>query len=244
MMMKKNLYLLFWGLIALTSCSLNDPLAYENDPAIYFANKDINYSFFYAESASSKADVFITVHAMGNPSPSDRSFSLVQSNVSDANAAVSGTHFLPLSSQDVQKRMVMPAGQSEVKVPITLLKDPSLDLKTVKLTLKVAANDHFKVGVLECDTTNIMFSSLAIKPTNWSDWYNAFGDSWGSVKMRFIIDNTGITNFDTIPSDSSFLYFLNSKIQQKLFEYNNLHPDAPLAEADGTLVNFDNPYIW
>lgn len=243
MMMKNNLYLLFWGLIILTSCSQNDPLAYKNNPAIYFANKDVNYSFFYAESTSLKADVFVTVHAMGNPSPSDRSFSLIQSNVSDANAAVSGIHFLSLTSPDMQKRMVMPAGQSEVKVPITLLKDPSLDLETVILTLKVTANDNFKVGISECDSTNIMFSSQAIKPTNWKDWYDAFGASWGSVKMRFIIDNTGITNFDELPSDSFYMRFLNSKLKQKLFEYNNAHPGAPLAEADGTLINFDNPYI-
>ena len=244
MMMKKNLYLLLWGLIILASCSQDDPLTYKNDPAIYFASKDVNYSFFYAESTSLKADVFVTVHAMGNPSPSDRSFSLIQSNVSDADAAVSGIHFLPLTSQDMQKRMVMSAGQSEVKVPITLLKDPSLDLKIVKLTLKVANNDNFKVGISECDSTNITFSSQAIKPTNWKDWYYAFGASWGSVKMKFIIDNTGITNFDKIPSDALYyLLFLNTKLKQKLFEYNNAHPGAPLAEADGTLINFDNPYI-
>ena len=108
----------------------------------------------------------------------------------------------------------------------------------MKLTLKVATNENFKVGVSECDSTNITFSSQAIKPTNWKDWYYAFGTSWGSVKMRFIIDNTGITNFNTVPSDINYLIYLNDKLKQKIYEYNTAHPTAPLVEADGTLVEF------
>ncbi len=49
------------------------------------------------------------------------------------------------------------------------------------------------------DSTVISFSSQAMKPINWKAWYYAFGASWGTVKMRFIIDVTGITNFDEVP---------------------------------------------
>jgi hypothetical protein len=237
--MKKYISLIC-GLVALASCSQQEPLGYVDNPAIYFDNDDINYSFFYAETASATADVYLTVHAMGNTSAVERPFTLVQSNVGDSDAAAAGTHFLSLSSDEMKKRMVMPAGQNEMKLAVTLLKDASLDLTTVKLKLKVADNDNFKVGVVEKDSTIITFSSQAIKPTNWADWYNAFGESWGSVKMRFIIDNTGITNFDSVPEDVYYLLYLNEKLKQKLYDYNVAHPDAPLAEADGTLVEFDN----
>lgn len=217
-------------------------MGYEDNPAIYFAGSDINYSFFYAESNNSKTDVYVTVHAMGKTADVDRAFHLEQTNINVKDAAQSGVHYLSLSSDEMKKRMVMPAGKNEMKLAITLLKDASLDLETVKLTLKVVNNDNFKVGVIEKDTTNIVFSSQAIKPTNWDDWYYAFGASWGSVKMRFIIDNTGITNFDTVPSDTYYLVYLNDKLKQKLYEYNAAHPNALLAEADGTLIEFENPY--
>lgn len=239
--MKKYIFLLL-GVVTMSSCSQQEPLAYEDNPALYFGGDDINYSFFYAESASSQKDVYVTIHAMGNPSNTDRAFSLEQTNTKATDAAQADVHYLSLSSVEMKKRMVMPAGKNEMKLAITLLKDASLDLKTVKLTLKVADNDNFKVGVMEKDTTNILFSSQAIKPTNWDDWYYAFGASWGSVKMRFIIDNTGITNFDTVPTDTYYLVYLNEKLKQKLYEYNAAHPSAPLAEADGTLIEFENPY--
>jgi hypothetical protein len=235
--MKKYIYFLL-ALVVMSSCSQQDSISYEDNPAIYFANDDINYSFFYAESVSSQADVYVTVHAMGKASNVDRTFSLEQTDVDAKDAAQSGVQYLSLSSDEMKKRMVIPAGKNEIKLAITLLKDASLDLKAVKLTLKVKENDNFKVGVIESDTTNIVFTSQATKPANWKDWYYAFGTSWGSVKMRFIIDNTGITNFNTVPSDINYLIYLNDKLKQKIYEYNTAHPTAPLVEADGTLVEF------
>ena len=226
------------------SCSQNEPLAYEDNSAIYIANDDINYSFFYLETDANVANIYIKVHAMGKPSDVDRPFLLIQANTDDAGAAVADKHYLAFDSEEMKMRMVMPAGRNEVEIPITLYKDESLELTTVKLLVKVAENENFKMGVSEMLDTEIRFSAQAIKPTNWGDWYYAFGASWGSLKMRFIIDNTGITNFDKVPDDYSYLYYLNDKLKQKLLEYNTAHPDALFAEADGTLVNFDNPYIW
>lgn len=243
MIMKRILYLMTIACL-MFSCSQNEPLAYEDDPAIYIANDDINYSFFYLETDADVDNVYIKVHAMGQLSDVDRSFSLIQSNAGAAGAAVAAKHYLAFDSEEMRMRMVMPAGRSEVEIPITLYKDASLDLTTVKLLVRVAENENFKVGVTEMKDAEIAFSAQAIKPTNWSDWYYAFGASWGSIKMRFIIDNTGITNFDKVSDDYSYLYYLNDKLKQKLLEYNTAHPSALLAEADGALVNFDNPYIW
>lgn len=242
MIMKRMLYLMI-SLCLMVSCSQNEPLAYENNPAIYIANDDISYSFFYLETEADKDNVSIKVHAMGQPSDVDRPFLLLQANAGAAGSAVAGKHYLPFDSEEMRKRMVMPAGKNEVDVPVTLYKDASLDLTIVKLLVKVAENENFKVGVVEKEDAEIAFSAQAIKPTNWVDWYDAFGASWGSVKMRFIIDNTGITNFDKVSGDYSYLYYLNNKLKQKLFEYNTAHPDAMLAEADGKLVDFENPYI-
>ena len=243
--MKKYIYLVMvaLGILTLASCSENEPMAYEGQPALYFANDDINFSFFYAESAGDRSSVDITVHAMGPVSDVDRAFTLYQENAGEADAAQSGVHYLGFDTDEMKQAMVIPAGKSEIKLPIVLLKDNSLDTKTVKLKIGIRPNENFGKGVVEKDSTVISFSSQAMKPANWKDWYYAFGASWGTVKMRFIIDVTGITNFDQVPEDYDYLIYLNGKLKSKLFEYNSTH-EQPLQEVDGTLVEFENPYIW
>ncbi len=244
MIKMKNKLIYAAAAILVASCSLNEPLEYENAPALYLPKNEFNYSFFYAGAELAEATVNITVHAMGKPSDVDRPFVLAQSNTGDADAASPATHYLAFSSDEMKRRMVMPAGSSEVEVPITLYKDASLELATVKLSIRCVENDNFSIGVTEMQKAVVTFSSQAIKPGNWADWYYAFGASWGSRKMRFIIDNTGITNFDTVPNDDDYLIYLNNKLKQKMYEYNTENPGAPLSEADGTRINFDNPYIY
>lgn len=243
--MKKYICMLVVSLLtmALTSCSENEPMAFEGTPALYFANDDINFSFFYATTDADQDTVDITVHAMGPAADTDRSFTLCQENEGAADAAIAGTHYVGFDTDQMRQLMVMPAGQNEVKVPITLIKDASLDTKTVTLKIGIRPNENFAKGVIENDSTVVTFSSQAIKPNNWADWYYAFGASWGTVKMRFIIDNTGITNFDNVPEDYNYLYYLNDKLRSKLFDYNASH-DEVLQEADGTPIEFENPYIW
>lgn len=239
--LKATLTCLAIALVSLTACSEKDILQYEDQPALYLVNAEKSYSFFYSESGSDEDTVHVTVHAMGNVASEDRAFTLRQTNAGDADAAVAGVHYKDLASAEMRQLMVMPAGKSEVQVPITLIKDASLDTRTVRLRLEVEPNDNFAKGVVEKDSTVITFSAQATKPNNWDDWYYAFGETWGTVKMRFIIDNTGITNFNNIPTDYYYLYYLNGKLKSKLYDYNASH-DTPLQEADGTLIDFENPY--
>ena len=227
-------------LFAVSSCSDNEPTDYTGGSALYIDNEAVSYSFFYAEDASDRASVNIKIHAQGLPSAENRAFTLYQKNAGESDAAQAGVHYLSFDSDEMKQVMVMPAGKNEVEVPVVLLKDASLDTKVVKLKIGVKANENFASGVVEKDSVVISISSQAIKPTNWADWEEAFGSSWGSVKMRFIIDNTGITNFDEVPDDYSYLEYLKNKLSSKLYEYNAAHPDDPLAEADGTLVDFDD----
>ncbi len=243
--MKKYIFIMMaaLGILSLASCSENEPMAYEGQPALYFANDDVDFSFFYAGNAGDSSSVDITVHAMGPVSQADRAFTLYQENAGDDDAAQAGVHYVGFDTEEMKQAMVIPAGKSEVELPVILLKDKSLDAKTVKLKIGIRPNENFSKGVVEKDSTVISFSSQAMKPANWKDWYYAFGSSWGTVKMRFIIDVTGITNFDQVPEDYDYLVYLNGKLKSKLFEYNSTH-DQPLQEADGSLIEFENPYVW
>lgn len=231
------------ALAATTSCSDNEPIAYENEPALYIDNdKNINFSFFYSTNTDGRDTVYAKIHAMGYPSDTPRSFTLYQMNAGEPNAAQAGLHYIGFDTEEMQKLMVMPAGKSEYELPIILLKDASLDNSVVNLKIGIRPNDNFVEGIKEKDSLVVSFSAQALKPTNWDDWYYAFGSSWGTVKMKFIIENTGITNFDNVPTDTDYKNYLNTKLKSKLFDYNQSHPDAPLAEADGTLVDFSAPY--
>lgn len=233
-------FLIFTGF---TSCNENEPLEYSDVPSLYIDNDDMNFSFFYSKSSNGRDTVNIKVHAMGPASEQDRPFILIQTNSADQDAAKEGTHYIAFDSEEIRNAMVMPKRRTETEVPIILLHDKSLDIKTVKLKIGIKPNDNFAAGVIEKDSTVITFSAQALKPSNWDDWYYAFGKTWGSVKMKFIIDNTGITNFDVVPTDTDYLLYLNNKLKNKLEEYNNAHPDSHLSEADGTLIDFENPYI-
>lgn len=225
------------------SCSENEPASFEGSPALYFDCDDINYSFFYSADGADRDTVMIKVHAMGYPSVTDRTFTLTQTNAGETGAAVSGRHFVAFDSGEMTPRLVIPAGKSEVDVPLILLNDESLASEEVRLVIGILPDANFSEGIVEHDSVAVTFSAQATRPANWDDWYYAFGASWGTVKMRFIIEHTGISDFNNVPDDYYYLLYLNDKLKSKLYEYNAAHPDEPLAEADGTLIEFDNPYI-
>ena len=61
--MKKYIIMAVMMLLTMSfvACSENEPMAYEGYPALYFDNKDINYSFFYATSDADRNEVEIPV---------------------------------------------------------------------------------------------------------------------------------------------------------------------------------------
>ena len=239
--MLKHIYIPLLALaLLLYACQENEPMTYEDDPALYFDQDDISFSFFYSTGDGLIDTIEVKIHAMGYPSDVDRPFILTQTNAGEDDAAISGLHYLSLESDQMLDDMVMPAGQSETNVHIVVYNDESLDLvESVSLKLGIVPNDYFDYGIIENDSVVITLSSQATKPSNWDDWYYAFGSTWGTVKMKFIIQHTGITNFDEVPTDTDYLIYLNDKLCNALEEYNAEHPDDPLAEADGTLVTFE-----
>lgn len=239
-----------------TSCTENNMEEYENDPAIYFLNgsvynddgtvssgklqKDsVNQSFFVYDSDKMRDTVYVFVKTMGKVSSTDRPIALVQTNTGD-DAAVPGTHYVPLDDPEVTKHMYVPAGKVYAKIPIILLRDKSLQTSQKRLELEVAKNECFRPGIDAWRKFVITTTDLAVKPAMWdSRWRYYFGPTFGSVKLKFIINATGYTDFDNLPSDYSYITWLKTTVQQAFFDYNKAHPDDPLKEADGTLVTFD-----
>ena len=241
----KNKYIilaLFGVLIA--SCKENVALEYENDPALYFVHEQyvqqdsINHSFFFIPG-NEPDTVYVEVQTMGYLGKQDRPFLLEQTNSGDENAAIPGVHYVAFSDPDLAKHLVIPAHSERVSIPIILLRDESLNLKEIRLSFQFVQNDYFRPGIPEWSEFLITTTAQAVKPDLWDNlWYMFFGSSWGSVKMKFIIDATGITDWETRSSDLAFYMYIQKKVLTEFQNYNLANPNNPLREADGTLVSF------
>lgn len=235
-------------LVVAVSCKENDAFFYQNDPAIYFANEkgvlngqmdSIPYSFFIANNTVVDDTIHVKICLSGLPVDYDRPIKLIQTNVGEEDAAVSGIHFVAFDDPLIIDSVCMPRGQSLAYIPIVLLRDISLKTKEKRLKLAVGQNEYFRPGVDEFRNFTVTMADFTIKPKLWdSYWKNFFGPTFGSEKLKFIIQVTGFTEFDVYPSDFQIGNYLSIVFQKKLAEYNEAHPDNPLAEADGTLVGF------
>jgi hypothetical protein len=244
-------------MVIVVSCKENEMDDYVNDPAIYFAhgsnysldgtlantisqNDSINYSFFILDDSIKRDTIYVFICTQGEIVDYDRPISLIQTNEGESDAAVSGVHFVGLDDPAVKKSLVVPADQVYAKVPIIMLRDASLELEEKRLELSVAQNEYFRPGIDEYRNFIITTTDIAVKPSNWDTrwkWY--FGPTFGSVKFRFIINATGYTEWEKVPMDFSYISWMMTVVQQKLYDYNLAHPDDPLKEADGTLVTFN-----
>ena len=252
-MKQHTIYALLATLLICIGCQEQDMMRYEDDPAIYFANEElsayysvqsdsINHSFFiYGEDVTTDT-VHVLIRTMGMPVDYDRPVKLVQTNAGAPDAAIAGTHYVPFDDPALADSFSIPAGEVSHFVPIVLLRDNSLKTETVRLELTLEGNEHFRQGIDEWRNFLVTTSDTAVKPKIWdSYWRYYFGASWGPEKMRFIIQSTGLTDFDTQPSDYSYLNWLGDTAKQALLEYNADRPEEEwLREADGTLVSFDN----
>lgn len=238
--------LIFLLIVSTIGCKENTALEYENDPALYFENSyytqqdSIAHTFFIQPDDQMRDTVFVEILTMGYPTDTDRPFVLEQSNAGKPGAAVAGKHFVAFDDPEMLEHLKIPKGSVRKSFPLIVLRDPSLELEEVRIELKIGENEFFRSGIDEWTNFVVKTTSMAVKPTSWdTQWKYYFGPTWGSVKMKFIIDNTGFTEFDGGFLNSDYSNYLSSKVKQKLLEYNTNHPDDPLSEADGTLVTFE-----
>lgn len=237
--------------ILATGCKQNELPLYEEIPAVYFSylghGKNIGYqvdslkhSFFVLNSNIEKSAVMIRVNSMGGPSDTDRPISIEQTNVGKENAAAAGVHYVPFSAPESMVRMMIRAGRVYDSIPIIWIRHKDMDISTIKLDIKIVENDYFRPGIDKYTGFSITTTAMATKPGNWgSSWSRAFGATWGSVKMKFIIDYVGTIDWENPSSDTNYLNYLRTKSIQKLKEYNEAYPESPLKEVNGDIVTFN-----
>lgn len=243
------LTLLVLALLA-TACQELVVNKYEDDPFLYFyrGNFDIYgngqhdsliYSFFLKESARQRDTLWVEVRLSGVPSPLPRPVPVIQVPA-DTLDAVPGRHYIPFDDPEVKNLVMLPANAVKAKVPVIVLRDSSLALAEYAILLEIRDNDQFDLPLPGQERFLLRVSDLATAPPNWTTattslWRRVFG-VWGAVKMRFIIDHVGFSDFELTSITGDMQDYLKTKARQKLAEYQAIN--GPLREADGTLVQF------
>ena len=224
-------------------CEENMPLTYEGKDAVYIYStnhtRTTEQTFFLIPESQERDTIWIQVQLMGKVASKKRPFVLKQINVAEDNAAISGIHYVSFDDSEMSSHLFIEKDCAEVQVPIILLRTPDMELNKYKLVLAIEENEYFAAIDLPyyADYT-IMTTAIAVKPSRWdTTWHSLFGE-WGSEKMKFIIEATGYTSWDESINDSQYKAYLQTKCKTALYEYNQSHPDEPLTEADGTLVEF------
>ena len=253
----KIVYCVVMLLFVTTACEQFQGIEYSDEPTLNFTiNTDLNtgarkdsltHSFFMnppnpdLEIIDGKEyqTIYIDIFTMGILSSENRLVSFYQQNEGQADAAIAGIHYIPFDDERVKNKMFIPAGANKASVPVVLINDESLQTQTVRLVLGINPNEYFSGGVTELSQFKLRVTAMASKPSIWDNyWADSFGRSWGTEKMRFLINSTGYTDWEERVKDSYLLLYMK-RINQKRFEEE--HPaDNPLLEADGTVVSFTN----
>jgi hypothetical protein len=129
--------------------------------------------------------------------------------------------------------------------PLIVLNSPEMQNGTFRLVAEVAQSDDFVLGAtgLEIGNTTslasriINISAQLIRPSYWPvGGYGNFG-LFSKTKFRFMMEATGLTNFDSNVIGPDQYYNMPITLERKLAEYEAIN--GPLIDENGLRVTFN-----
>lgn len=216
-----------------------------------------SYSFVYGADTRTRDTLWYEVETMGKLRDYDRPITITQVDTTGV-MAVPGTHYVPFDAPELAQYYVVKANTVRARIPVVILRDKSLKDEVVTLKFRITPNQWFESGYDRFQTRTLTLTDQLSKPSNWDfdypgpfDTYTIslkdyFGE-YGQVKHKFLISHTG-GKWDEdyikalMTGDSNYLEYLYGKMREELATENAQRAQqglAPLAEADGTPVTFD-----
>jgi hypothetical protein len=201
------------------------------------------YTFYYEKATETQDTVFFDIYAIGGVSKEDRSFTLEQVQVPNVTNAVAGKHYVAFNDPKATKNFVIKAGAIHTKVPIILLRDPSLKTTTYILKFNVVEDKNFKTGEINNLWRKIEFTDRLSQPAAWNaSAIQFYYGKYSVVKHQFMIQSTG-EKWDQdfmvgLPSDYSLLQYWIGTLKINLVTFNSNNPGNPLRDENGELVIF------
>lgn len=240
----------------LAACDTKEKFDYKAHNNLYFEVEDnLQMNFFYRDRETvSRETIYVTVKVSGGPRDYARAINLkpVTLDKKEMLPAEVNTHFLPLDNPETAGEMVMPAGKVETRVPIILLRHPSLREDAYYLALQVEPNKDFATETATNLVQNIDIMDMPFRPSNWDDWGtvgNFFG-LYNVVKHEFMIKVAGepvdADWIDRVFSLSEELEFFTSLFKSELKKFNEdpaniASGDAPLRDGE-YIVTFERGF--
>lgn len=222
--------------------------------------QDDSYYSFAMRSASLGVElqqdtVWLEVETMGFLSDQNRTIELKQDTVSAETLqengeaeAVAGVHFIPFDDPTLLTQSYVPAGATMSRVPIVLLRDPSLDEQNVALKVTFKDNGIFKPGYPAYNSHTIHISSRLTRPSKWDAYYWDYNFvKYTETIHELMIQWTGEAWDDDYivqlaEGDQTYLSYLRSYFQEKLEELNaerQAQGEDILREPNGDPVKFE-----
>lgn len=201
------------------------------------------YTFYYKDANVLQDTVLFDIYAIGGVSKEDRSFTLAQTQVPNVSNAEPGKHYLAFNDPKATKNFVIKANTIHTRVPIIMLRDPSLKTSTVVLKFNVVPDKNFKSGEASNLWRKIEFTDRLSQPAAWNASATQFYyGKYSVVKHQFMIQSTG-EKWDQsfivgITSDIALLQYWTDTLKINLIDYNSKNPGNPLRDENGELVLF------
>lgn len=230
-----------------TGCTKSELTSYDQPDMIYIykdytnSKRDSATCSFAIKANSLMVDtVKISVRIMGTAKNTDRVVKLAR--VDSSSTAVEGTHyeFLPY---------VVKAGQYNADLPVVIKRTPEMKTQEYRLWVRVMESADFAPGVPNSPVTGfhagatldylIRINDFLTKPSNWDSQLNTYFGGYSQVKYKFIIDNTGRTEFPVGAAPAlSFgeMQYYKAFVKSKLVDYVALN--GPLIDEFGGTVTF------
>ncbi|TDQ78125.1 DUF4843 domain-containing protein [Sphingobacterium yanglingense] len=241
-------YFIVIALIFFFSCKKNDqaPFFDANTSISISGDKQqgtkadsLVYSFAVQPSSLQETNIKIHVRTVGNIVDSDREFSLV---INPTLTTAEDAEF------EFPKVFTMPANASTTTINVKIKRSERLKATNAKLVIDVAENKEFKPAPIfksltdpyQTNRFSIVWTDVLTKPAEWDDgvyFLYMFGE-WSKTKHQLIIDATGRASYtDLVPFEEEW-YAILAKSSAWLAEYNAAHPDDPLVDEHGDIVEF------
>jgi hypothetical protein len=230
-----------------TGCTKSELTSYDQPDMIYIykdafnTKKDSATCSFAIKSNSLTADtVKISVRIMGVATNTDRVVKLAP--VTTLSTAIEGTHyeFLPY---------VIKAGQYNADLPVVIKRTTDMKTQEFRLVVQVVESTAFIPGVPNSPVSGnfagasleylIKMNDFLTKPSNWDTQLTSYFGTYSQVKFKFIIDNTGKTEFPLgAPPALSIgeIQYYKAFVKSKLIDYVALN--GPLLDEFGQVVTF------
>lgn len=201
-----------------------------------------SYSFVYSGDAQ-RDTLWFKIGTMGFLSDVDRPLALQQLPAGDTlEDAQPGVHYVAFDDPQLADFYRVPAHCDTLSIPVILLRDPSLDTKTVELKFGFKDNGFFKPGYDMFSTRIIRLTAEYVQPSNWPE---AMFGKWGPEKHRLMIEWTeekwDEEYIKKIYEDYPYVEFIGAWLYYKLEEENAKRIKAGkdvYREADDSEVKF------